>query len=729
MSLLLDALKKAAEEKERLEQSESVTEPLADTAIEKSESLESSPQTQGLQMQELLSRPRQEESDDGVSTDAANADAADDEEGELEEFSFDFIEDDDDLAEQTAAPSPTQDDVDKPVTISHGPVSFELVDEDEESFAEFNDSAVEVSDAASLPSGFELLEEDESEQFSLSTDASHNATEEIEVADEEGLDSGLAIASEPVGTTPIDVPTTVEKESVLADSVEVEDEDVTESLLVTAADETSEFDQAEPLTNPAQPALPKQAKSISPSAEPANSATSEPLKNTDNRTQSVADRPSQPDLAIQATPRTEQLSPGMNALSTEPRQSSLIAESAPTKQSAEQQAAPDLVLSALKKRKRQRSFVSVLLVLLVVTAGAGWGYLMFLEQQLEREQQLARYPTPRQVVTPAPVEPAIASSDEQKIAELEQQILALTRMVDGVVETEVIELPQATESLVSAEETAIAEASEADLTSQTESKTDTTTAEPESVAELDNTGEASEPVEEDVQFNSQPLVAAPVIEVSKRSSQPTILATKSSGQLDIARRGSQSDEMKAYDQFKQGNYQRARILYEKALATNPVSRDAVMGLAAVATVRGDIQRAEYYYQQLLEYNPTDRQALEGWVNLPSSTADPIERESRLQQYLQTNPNSAKAQAALGRVLASQQRWHEAQQAFFTALTLDTRNAKYAHNVAVALDHMSKYRLAKRYYQQALEFSASTPATVLNQASIRKRLLVLSQLGN
>lgn len=705
MSLLLDALKKAAEEKERLEHS--VEDKADDTVVVDTADKQDQPsQQQGQQMQALLSRSRQEVLDDSAATDVT-----DDVTDELEDFSFDFIDDDEGIAKQEPAQLTVPSDTDS-LSVVPDSASFELVDEGEDAFPENSASVADVPDSTLLTPRFELLEDDDVDPLSLTTDSQGSAIEEAEsTADQGALENLLEEASfEPVDETP----DAIEQVSESAEFAEVEDDegelasfDVAEGM-ETAKPQSLEGTPQSTLSEPAKPTSidEKPASSAEPAAPKTANGASQSATKSLTKTESVNqnEQENKPPLADAVR----------SAPAPKPQQPPLIATQAVDR---DPQAAPDLVLSALKKRKRQRSFVSVLLVLLVVTVGAGWGYLMFMEQQLKREQQLARYPVPRQVQTPIPVAPVSTNNDAQKLAELEQQVSALTRMVDEVVETEVIELPQAKGSMVSAEEAEVTETSQEVLAQQAAPPSDTP-----------DTEEDSDPVE-DALVDSQPLEAAPVIEVSKRKSQPTILAAKSSGQLDIARRGSQTDEMQAYDQFKQGNYQRAHILYEKALAANPVSRDAVMGLAAVATVRGDIQRAEYYYQQLLEYNPADRQALEGWVNLPSSTADPIERESRLQQYLQTNPNSAKAQAALGRVLASQQRWHEAQQAFFTALTLDNRNAKYAHNVAVALDHMGKYSLAKRYYQQALEFSASTPASVLNQASIRKRLLVLSQLGN
>ena len=56
------------------------------------------------------------------------------------------------------------------------------------------------------------------------------------------------------------------------------------------------------------------------------------------------------------------------------------------------------------------------------------------------------------------------------------------------------------------------------------------------------------------------------------------------------------------------------------------------------------------------------------------------------------------------MLFNQQRWAEAQQAFFDAHRLDSDNADYAYNLAVSLDRLAQSAAALGFYRRALELS-------------------------
>jgi Flp pilus assembly protein TadD len=74
--------------------------------------------------------------------------------------------------------------------------------------------------------------------------------------------------------------------------------------------------------------------------------------------------------------------------------------------------------------------------------------------------------------------------------------------------------------------------------------------------------------------------------------------------------------------------------------------------------------------------------------------------------------------------AAQQRWGEAQSAYFDAYRLETDNPDYAYNLAVSLDQLGKGGAAADYYRLALELAANNGA-VFDQPSVRDRLLKLA----
>ena len=87
----------------------------------------------------------------------------------------------------------------------------------------------------------------------------------------------------------------------------------------------------------------------------------------------------------------------------------------------------------------------------------------------------------------------------------------------------------------------------------------------------------------------------------------------------------------------------------------------------------------------------------------------------LRRLLELHPQEPALAFALGNYLASQQRWPEAQQAYFDALQMarasdtETVNPDYAFNLAVSLEHLNQSAAALGFYRQARELALSHPA--------------------
>ena len=80
--------------------------------------------------------------------------------------------------------------------------------------------------------------------------------------------------------------------------------------------------------------------------------------------------------------------------------------------------------------------------------------------------------------------------------------------------------------------------------------------------------------------------------------------------------------------------------------------------------------------------------------------------------------------ALGSWYARQQRWGDAQQAYFEAFRRDAGNADYAYNLAVSLDRMGQAKAALEYYQKALGL-ADTGSAAFNPAEVLARIQSLA----
>ena len=179
----------------------------------------------------------------------------------------------------------------------------------------------------------------------------------------------------------------------------------------------------------------------------------------------------------------------------------------------------------------------------------------------------------------------------------------------------------------------------------------------------------------------------------------------------------------AYQAFVAGDQAGARTQYQRVLEQEPDNRDALLGMAAVAVNRGNTAEAGAFYARLLELDPTDADAASGIASV--QRGDPAQAESNLKKVLAASPQTGSAHFALGNVYAQQQRWPEAQQAYFQALGAAPANGDYAFNLAVSLDKLGQKKLALEAYQKALQL-AQRGATNVNQPTVQTRVRQLQQ---
>lgn len=173
-----------------------------------------------------------------------------------------------------------------------------------------------------------------------------------------------------------------------------------------------------------------------------------------------------------------------------------------------------------------------------------------------------------------------------------------------------------------------------------------------------------------------------------------------------------------YQALASGQLGPARQQYEAVLQQDPVNRDALLGLAAVAQRDNNGAQAASLYLRLLENNPDDGVALAGLIGLRQG--DQVQSESRLKAILARTPDSGPVLFALGNIYAQQRRWPEAQQQFFRAYSAVPGNADYAFNLAVGLDRLNQPKLAATYYQRALTLAQTTPSA-FDRAAAQQRL--------
>ena len=161
----------------------------------------------------------------------------------------------------------------------------------------------------------------------------------------------------------------------------------------------------------------------------------------------------------------------------------------------------------------------------------------------------------------------------------------------------------------------------------------------------------------------------------------------------------------AYLAYRSGKLDEAQQLYRQALKLDANNTDALLGLAAIAQRGGKGNEAAHYYSQVMALDPRNAVANAGM----SALTNDDNRESRLKTLLYEQPNSTSLHLALGNYYAGQERWGEAQRAYFDAYKLAPDQADLAFNLAVSLDRLGQNKSAAQYYQRALQLDPQLSA--------------------
>lgn len=175
----------------------------------------------------------------------------------------------------------------------------------------------------------------------------------------------------------------------------------------------------------------------------------------------------------------------------------------------------------------------------------------------------------------------------------------------------------------------------------------------------------------------------------------------------------------AYRRLSRGDLEGARQAYEALAVAHPEEAEVWVGLAHIAERQGRRDAAAGYYARALARAPDHAYAR---ARLTSLVVHGAQGETELEDWLSRAP-SADLFAALGNLYAAQNRWREAQAAYFEAQRLAPDDADHAYNLAVSLEHLGERRAALEYYRRALAAAEKRGASFDREAAAARAALL------
>ncbi|MBF0186831.1 MAG: tetratricopeptide repeat protein [Magnetococcales bacterium] len=176
----------------------------------------------------------------------------------------------------------------------------------------------------------------------------------------------------------------------------------------------------------------------------------------------------------------------------------------------------------------------------------------------------------------------------------------------------------------------------------------------------------------------------------------------------------------AYAFFSEGEISRAKVIYKEILEMDPRERGARLGLAAVAVRERRLRDAERLYRGILNDHPNDSMAHAGLLSLKKS-ADPALREKSLQILIRQNPNAPQLHFVLGSLYIRQRNWQSASDVLMKAHQLDPSNGDVAYNLAISLDQIKRPGEALIHYKKALSIGEGSGRVAYDLQQIRTRI--------
>ncbi|WP_024851526.1 tetratricopeptide repeat protein [Hydrogenovibrio kuenenii] len=223
----------------------------------------------------------------------------------------------------------------------------------------------------------------------------------------------------------------------------------------------------------------------------------------------------------------------------------------------------------------------------------------------------------------------------------------------------------------------------------------------------------------------QKTTKIPKAETSEHHTRAKNIASAQTKNLKIASQTQVSKVSLAYKAYQKNDWRKAETYYQQAYKEEPGNVAALFGLGAVSIKQGEKNRALAYYQQVLKLEPNNQLAQKAILGIKSAENAGQQTLDDLKQMAEINPEDSTVTFALGNIYAKRKDWVSAQSYYFKAYQHQPNQAIYALNLAVSLDQLGEYRLAKRYYKEAL-VKSPVNSPLFDTDSVKKRVLVIKQ---
>jgi tetratricopeptide (TPR) repeat protein len=164
--------------------------------------------------------------------------------------------------------------------------------------------------------------------------------------------------------------------------------------------------------------------------------------------------------------------------------------------------------------------------------------------------------------------------------------------------------------------------------------------------------------------------------------------------------------------LRNGELDKARVEFEKALELNPNYSDALLNIGEVLRLQGRVAEAEHFVKRALRVDPNSIGALAQLGEIKRDMGDLDEAIRLFQEGLAIDDSYPFVFLGLGDVLQRAGRYEEAEEAFRRVLQLNPDSFKAYYNLGVTLANRGQIEGAVENYEKALEIAPNHPESAM-----------------